>query len=74
MNNLELNNAGALQAKQRPSQVCFCSLRNHTSVVLYLSHATKSTEKQLLIPEFHTPSSPWRTYEVEKIHCMHSIS
>jgi hypothetical protein len=26
---------------QRPSRVCFCSLRNHTSVVLYLSHATK---------------------------------
>jgi hypothetical protein len=45
---------------QRPSRVCFCSLRNHTSVVLYLSHTTKTTEKQLLIPEFHTPSSPWR--------------
>jgi hypothetical protein len=42
---------------QRPSRVCFCSLRNHTSLVLYLSHATKTTEKQLLIPEFHTPSS-----------------
>jgi hypothetical protein len=44
---------------QRPSRLCFCCLRNHTSVVLYLSHATKTTEK-LLIPEFHTPSSPWR--------------
>jgi hypothetical protein len=44
----------------RPSRVCFCSLRNHTNVVLYLSHATKTTEKQLLIPEFHTPSSPIR--------------
>jgi hypothetical protein len=29
---------------QRPSRVCFCSLRNHTSVVLYLSYATKTTE------------------------------
>jgi hypothetical protein len=36
---------------QRPSRVCFCSLRNHTSVVLYLSYATKNTEKQLLILE-----------------------
>jgi hypothetical protein len=44
----------------RPSLVCFCSLRNHTSVVLYLTYATKTTEKQLLIAEFHTPSSPWR--------------
>jgi hypothetical protein len=35
---------------------------NHTSVVLYLFHATKTTEKQLLIPEFHTPSSPWCCY------------
>jgi hypothetical protein len=47
---------------QRPSGVCFCSLRNHTSVVLYLS--TKTTEKQLLILEFHTPSSPWRRHDV----------
>jgi hypothetical protein len=28
---------------QRPSRVCFCSLRKHTSVVLYLSYATKTT-------------------------------
>jgi hypothetical protein len=45
---------------QRPSRlVCFCSLINHTSVVLYLSYATKTAEKNLLILEFHTPSSPW---------------
>jgi hypothetical protein len=34
------------------------SLGYHTSVVLY--YAKKTTEKQLLILEFHTPSSPWR--------------
>jgi hypothetical protein len=44
--------------------VFFCSLINLTSVVLYLSHATKTTEKQLLITEFHTPSSPWRRDDV----------
>jgi hypothetical protein len=44
---------------QRPSRVCFCSLRNHTSLVLYLSYATKTTEKQLLILQFHIQSSPW---------------
>jgi hypothetical protein len=49
---------------QRPSLVCFCSLRNHTRVVLYLSYTTKTTEKLLLIPEFHTPSSPWRHDDV----------
>jgi hypothetical protein len=43
---------------QRPSRVCFYFLRNHTSVVLYLSYATKTTEKQLLILEFHMPRSP----------------
>jgi hypothetical protein len=30
--------------------------------IIYLSHATKTTEKQLLILEFHTPSSPWRRH------------
>jgi hypothetical protein len=45
---------------QRPSWVCFSSLRNHTSVVLFISYATKTTEKQLLILEFCTPCSPWR--------------
>jgi hypothetical protein len=38
---------------------CFCSLRNHTSVVLYLSYATKTTENNLIL-EFHMPSSQWR--------------
>jgi hypothetical protein len=45
-------------------RVCFCSLRNHTRVVLYLSYATKTTEKLLLILEFHTPSSPWHYADV----------
>jgi hypothetical protein len=43
---------------RRPSWVCFCSLRNHMSVVLYLSYAAKTTEKQLLIP--HAKLSRWR--------------
>jgi hypothetical protein len=33
-------------------------------VVLYLSYATKTTEKQLLILEFHMPRSPWRRDDV----------
>jgi hypothetical protein len=32
-------------------------------VVLYLFYATKTTGK-LLILEFHTPSSPWRSYDI----------
>jgi hypothetical protein len=52
-------------AQETPeTAVCFCSLRNHTRLVLYLSYATKTTEKQLLILEFHTPSSPWRRADV----------
>jgi hypothetical protein len=31
---------------------------------LYLSYATKTMEKQLLILEFHTPSSPWRCNDI----------
>jgi hypothetical protein len=58
---------------QRPSRVCFCSLRNHTSVALYLSHATKTTEKQLLIPEFHTPSSSWRRDDVTPTELQHHV-
>jgi hypothetical protein len=56
--NPETAGQGSFQAKERPSQVCFCSLRNHTSVVtgIYLSNATKTTEKQLLILEFYMPS------------------
>jgi hypothetical protein len=61
-------------AGQRPSRVCFCSLRNHTSVVLYLSHATKTTEKQLLILEFHMPSSPWRRDDVTPTEPRHDIN
>jgi hypothetical protein len=39
-----------------------------TSVVLYLSSATKTTEKLLLIPEFHTPrGNPYCTYFLSDI-------
>jgi hypothetical protein len=58
---------------RKPSRVCFCSLRNHTSVVLYLSHATITTEKQLLIPEFHAPSSPWRRDDVTPTELRHHV-
>jgi hypothetical protein len=44
---------------QRPSRVCFCSLRNHTSVVL--------------IPEFHTPTSPWRRDDVTPTEPWHHV-
>jgi hypothetical protein len=57
----------------KTTRVCFCSLRNHTSVVLYLSHATKTTEKQLLIPEFHTPSSPWHRDDVTPTELRHHV-
>jgi hypothetical protein len=40
---------------QRPSRVCFCSLRNHERGFIFI---LKTTENQLLILEFHTPSSP----------------
>jgi hypothetical protein len=42
-------------------------------IVLYLSHAKKTTEKQLLIPEFHTPSSPWRRDDVTPTELRHHV-
>jgi hypothetical protein len=68
------NNTLSYGPGQRPSWLCFCSLRNHTSVVLYLSYATKTTVKQLLlIPEFHMPNSPWRRDDVTLTELRHHV-
>jgi hypothetical protein len=39
----------------------------------YLSYVTKTTEKQLLIPEFHTPSSPWCRDDVMLMEPRHYV-
>jgi hypothetical protein len=56
--------AQGFQAKDHHKCVSANSHRNHTSVILYLSQATKTTKKTLLILEFHTPGSPWRCTNV----------
>jgi hypothetical protein len=58
-------------AKKCPccNPISFCSLRNHTRVLLYLSYDTKNTEKLLLILEFRTPNSRWRYADVATTSC-----
>jgi hypothetical protein len=36
-------------------------------------HATKTTEKQLLIPELHTASSPWRRDDITPTELRHHV-